>query len=69
MSDNLDVDLHDRELIDEIELVTELMVLASEASSDLDQDTIDAVLGLGSARRRTPIRTVREPFIPAQRAV
>lgn len=45
-TDTLDVDLHDAELTDEIHLVTELMVLASEVAGPLDQQTVDAVLGV-----------------------
>ncbi|GAB2745810.1 hypothetical protein [Nocardioides pakistanensis] len=69
MSDNLDVDLNDAELIAEIELVTELMVLASESGPRLDQAAIDAVLGVAAPRQVVPMRTAPEIFIPQQRAV
>jgi hypothetical protein len=46
MSNLLDTELHDSEQIDEIELLTELMVLASETQGTLDLPTIDATLGL-----------------------
>jgi hypothetical protein len=48
MSHAFDVELQDTEQIDEIELLTELMVLASETQGALDLTTIDATLGLGS---------------------
>jgi hypothetical protein len=48
MSHMLDVELQDHEQIDEIELLTELMVLASETQGALDLPTIDATLGLVS---------------------
>jgi hypothetical protein len=41
-----DVDLEDAEQVDEIQLLAELMVLASEAAGALDLSTIDATLGL-----------------------
>jgi hypothetical protein len=46
MTDPLDVDLEDEEQIDEIELLGELMVLASAAAEELDPGTIDATLGV-----------------------
>jgi hypothetical protein len=46
MSDQLDVDLQDSETVDEIRLVTELMVVASMAPGDLEQHVIDGALGL-----------------------
>jgi hypothetical protein len=49
MSHAFDVELQDLEQIDEIELLTELMVLASETQGALDLPTIDATLGLDSA--------------------
>lgn len=69
MSDNLDVDLNDAELIAEIELVTELMVLASESGPRLDQAAIDAVLGVAPPRQVVAMRTAPDAFIPRQRAV
>lgn len=45
MTDPLDVDLEDVEQIDEIELLGELMVLASAADA-LAPSTIDATLGV-----------------------
>lgn len=44
MTDVLDVDLHDSELIDEIQLVADLMVAASENAEPLSQAAIDAIL-------------------------
>jgi hypothetical protein len=50
MDDALDVELLDDQLVDEIRLVTELMVVATMAPGDLDQDVIDAALGVQSER-------------------
>jgi hypothetical protein len=50
MSDALDVDLRDDQMVDEIRLVTELMVIASMNPGELDQDVIDEALGV----TRTP---------------
>ena len=44
-----DVDLEDAEQVHEIQLLAELMVLASESTSTLDLGTIDAILGLAPA--------------------
>ena len=47
MDNALNVELHDAELIDEIRLVTELMVIASMAPVDeLEQQVIDDALGV-----------------------
>lgn len=46
MSDILDVELDDNELNSEIELLTELMLLASESAGPLDPVTVDAALGV-----------------------
>ena len=46
MSDNaFDVPLEDPELLDEVELTTNLMIAAT-ASEDLSQDELDALRGL-----------------------
>jgi hypothetical protein len=58
MSDALDVDLRDDQMVDEIRLVTELMVIASMNPGELDQDVIDQALGV----TRTP------SDFPAQRS-
>jgi hypothetical protein len=55
--DPLDVELHDTELVDEIRLVTELIVVATMAPGDLEQKVIDDVLG---------VRPVKS-FFPEQR--
>lgn len=46
MGNALDVRLQDDEQFDEIQLLGELMVLASESLEALDVTTIDATLGL-----------------------
>ena len=54
MSDALDVVLHDEQVVDEIRLVTELMVVAAMSPGDLDQDVIDGALGLEHDARGFP---------------
>jgi hypothetical protein len=44
MTDALDMDLQDGELIGEIRLVAELMVAAAQSPTALSQDAIDAIL-------------------------
>jgi hypothetical protein len=51
MEDALDVELVDGALVDEIRLVTELMVVAALAPGELEQDVIDQALGVTPARR------------------
>ena len=46
MGNALDVELQDEQTVEEIRLVTELMVVAAMASGDLDQDVIDEALGV-----------------------
>lgn len=46
MSDILDVGLDDNELNSEIDLLTDLMLLASESAGPLDPGTIDEALGI-----------------------
>lgn len=53
-SDALDVELQDDEAIDEIRLVTELMVVASMAPGELEQDVIDDALGVDHTPGRMP---------------
>lgn len=50
MNNTLDVDLEDSEQFDEIQLLGELMVLASESMGALDPRTIDATLGVHTSR-------------------
>ena len=54
MADALDVDLHDHETIDEIRLVTELMVVASMAPGELEQSVIDDALGVTASPNGFP---------------
>ena len=49
MNDQVGSDLRDAELLDEIRLVGELMVLATESPGLLDQDSIDAILDVPAA--------------------
>ena len=54
MDDALDVELNDAELIDEIRLVTELMVVAAMAPGELEQEVIDEALGVEHVHPRLP---------------
>lgn len=46
MSDQFDVSLEDPDLLGEVEMTTNLIIAASGAAGPLDQDEIDAILGL-----------------------
>jgi hypothetical protein len=54
MGDALDVELQDDQTVEEIRLVTELMVVAALASGELDQDVIDEALGVDHTPGRFP---------------
>ncbi|HEX6248107.1 MAG TPA: hypothetical protein VFZ64_09580 [Nocardioidaceae bacterium] len=47
----LDVELTDTELTSEIELLTDLMVLASSSATALDPGMVDAALGVSTGRQ------------------
>lgn len=55
MTDALDLDLHDLELLDEITLVADLMVAAAESASRLAPAAIDAVLFAGEGPAHPPV--------------
>jgi len=44
MTDNMDTVLHDDDLLAEIQLTSELMILATESTGPVSQRSIDAVL-------------------------
>lgn len=48
MNDNFDVPMHDADVLDEIEMTSNLMIAASEAEGPLSQAIIDHILGLSS---------------------
>ena len=50
MGNALDVELQDEETGEEIRLVTELMVVATMAPGELEQDVIDEALGVEPPR-------------------
>jgi hypothetical protein len=54
MTDALDVELHDQDTLDEIRLVTELMVVASMAPGELEEGVVDEALGLPARRSGFP---------------
>lgn len=51
MDDMLDVDLHDGDLMAEIQLVAELMAAAQASTGPLTQEAVDEILGV---RRTIP---------------
>ncbi|HET7325827.1 MAG TPA: hypothetical protein VFJ14_00935 [Nocardioidaceae bacterium] len=48
MNDKLDVPMHDADVLDEIEMTSDLMIAASEADGPLPQAAIDHILGLAA---------------------
>ena len=52
MPDPFDVCLEDHELLHEVELTTMLIMAANECEEPLDQQVIDALLGLDTPPRR-----------------
>jgi hypothetical protein len=51
MDDRLDVQPQDDDVLEEIELISNLMIAASEASDRLPQSAIDTILGIPAQRR------------------
>lgn len=49
MGDQLDVPLEDSELLEEVEMVSTLILAASENDERLDQSEIDRILGVSQA--------------------
>lgn len=58
MNDRLDVQMHDSDVLDEIEMTSNLMIAASEADGPLSQDRIDRILGLISLPTQQAVQTV-----------
>ncbi len=54
LQDVLDLMIRDKETVGELRLVTALLVVASSAPGRLDQDVIDAALGIERAPRTLP---------------
>ena len=50
MADHLDVPLEDAVLLEEVELISTLMIAASEFDEHLGQSEIDRLLGLSGAK-------------------
>ena len=50
MADHLDVPLEDATLLEEVELISTLMIAASDHDEHLDQQQIDRLLGLSAAQ-------------------
>ncbi len=51
MTDVLNLPLHDRDLLAEIEMVTELIAVATESDGPICERTIDSVLAVEPVRR------------------
>lgn len=49
MNDQLDVSVHDAEILAEIELMTDLIIATSESPTKLSQARIDEILGVRPA--------------------
>ena len=65
--DALDVSLHDRTLLEEVELTVQLMIAANDATGTLNQTTVDEILGVTPRPPAiVPHRTGSAP-IPRQR--
>jgi hypothetical protein len=52
VDDRLDVQPHDEDVLEEIELISNLMIAASEASGPLPQSMIDTILGIAAQHPR-----------------
>jgi hypothetical protein len=50
MADHLDVPLEDAVLLEEVELISSLMIAAAASEGHLDQPHIDELLGLPSSQ-------------------
>lgn len=46
MNDQLDVDIHDVDMLNEIEMMTNLIIATSESAGPLRQNQIDIILGV-----------------------
>ncbi len=46
VNDRLDVSVHDKDVLAEIDLTSDLMIAASEHDGPLTQEQVDAILGL-----------------------
>jgi hypothetical protein len=51
VDDQLDVQPHDQDVLDEIELTSNLMIAATETEGPLPQHLIDTILGLSGRPR------------------
>jgi hypothetical protein len=51
VDDRLDVQPHDEDVLEEIELISNLMIAASEAAGPLPQSMIDSILGVPVEQR------------------
>lgn len=48
VNDQLDVDIHDVNVLNEIEMMTNLIIATSESDGPLTQDQIDSILGINN---------------------
>jgi hypothetical protein len=61
MSDQFDVSLEDPDLLGEVEMTTNLIIAASEAAGPLDQEEIDAILGVAPVAATEAARGEDDP--------
>ena len=59
MDDQLNVPLEDSELLDEVELTTNLIIAASETDSTLPQAQVDELLGLDQGEDSAELRPLQ----------
>jgi hypothetical protein len=56
LSDRLDIEPHDPELLGEIQMLANLMLVCSTSSTRLSADAVDGALGLSQATRQGLLR-------------
>ncbi|MGH3472862.1 MAG: hypothetical protein ACRDPG_12580 [Nocardioidaceae bacterium] len=54
MNDQLDVNVHDDDVLDEIEMMTNLIIATSETEGPLPQQRIDEILGVAERDEGIP---------------
>ena len=67
MFDKLDVPMHDADVLDEIEMTSNLMIAASEADGALSQSAVDDILGLPTETTTTGSSESTGPVLPHPR--
>jgi hypothetical protein len=67
--DALDVSLHDRTLLEEVELTVQLMIAANDATGPLSRAAVDEILGVPRPPAAARHRSGDGSPIPRQRTV